>query len=122
MREETPKVNQVIGFTAPELMLWKMTELAKDLELLLAEERGRTGEQRDIIEGVRLDNDTLKTLTQKLATENLNVREANEEKQREIISLKQELTHLRPALENHKILHNTCCPGPFCPVCYPRKV
>jgi len=45
-----------------------------------------------------------------------------EEQQKEILSLKQELTHLRPALENHKILHNTCCPGPFCPVCYPRKV
>lgn len=122
MDDSTPKVNEVIGFTAPELMLWKMTELAKDLELLLTEERRITGEQGDIIEGLRLDNNTLKTLTQKLAIENLRVREANEEKQREIISLKQELTHLRPALENHKILHNTCCPGPFCPVCDPRKV
>jgi len=45
-----------------------------------------------------------------------------EEQQREIVSLKQELTHVRPALEAHKILHNASCPGPFCPVCHPKEV
>lgn len=59
MDENTPKVNEIIGFTAPELLLWKMTELAKDLEIQVAALKKERSSLESSVECLQLELENL---------------------------------------------------------------